>query len=64
MRWSAAHLELLGGRGSMAVSSVHLRQRGSPASKPVGVAQAETGRVAASTCRQLDVADPGATLRR
>jgi hypothetical protein len=29
--------------GSMAVFSVYLRQRGSPESKPVGVAHAETG---------------------
>ena len=29
--------------GSMAIFSVYLRQRGSPESKPVGVAHAETG---------------------
>ncbi len=29
--------------GSMAIFSVYLRQRGSPESKPVGVALAETG---------------------
>jgi hypothetical protein len=29
--------------GSMAVFSVYLRQRGSPESKPVGVAHADTG---------------------
>jgi len=32
--------------GSMAIFSVYLRQRGSPESKPVGVAHAETGQTA------------------